>query len=92
MALVTRMLLPYVLLLSACFGVDFGDPCADYCDYICECHAGEPAFDCDQCRTENDSSDPDLQDECETSLVELQTEDEDAGTGCSAAAAEDTGR
>jgi len=57
-------------------------PCADYCDYICDCHAGEPEFDCNECRTIYDDSDPELQDACETSLVDLQQADRDAGTGC----------
>lgn len=81
-----------LLLLTACFGVSFGDPCVDYCDYVCTCHEGEEAYDCDQCRTENDGSDPELQDACETSLADLQAEDESAGTGCSTNEGEDTAR
>ncbi|MDP2315528.1 MAG: hypothetical protein Q8P41_21700 [Pseudomonadota bacterium] len=80
-----------LLLLSACFGVSFGDPCADYCDYVCECHEGEASFDCDQCRTENSGTDAELQDACESSLTDLQADDEAAGTGCSTAEGEDTG-
>jgi hypothetical protein len=80
-----------LLLLLACFGVTGGDPCQDYCDYICECHAGEADYDCDQCRTEYATSDPALQDECETTLVDLQNADDDAGTGCNAADETDTG-
>ncbi|MES2642165.1 MAG: hypothetical protein V4850_21965 [Myxococcota bacterium] len=79
-----------LLLLSACFGVDFGDPCVDYCDYVCECHEGEAAYDCDQCRTENDGTDPELQDACESSLTQLQAEDDANGTGCSEATSDDT--
>ncbi|MFN7146422.1 MAG: hypothetical protein ACK4YP_21795 [Myxococcota bacterium] len=82
----TRMLvsalLASVALAPACFGTSFADPCQDYCDYICECHAGEEGYDCEQCRTEYTSSDPALQDECETSLVDLQGEDQANGTGC----------
>jgi hypothetical protein len=78
------------LLLAGCFGTSFGDPCQDYCDYICTCHAGEAEFDCDQCLTEYDGSDPALQDECETTLVDLQNEDEANGTGCESGG-DDTG-
>jgi hypothetical protein len=79
-----------ILLLTACFGVTYGDPCADYCDYVCECHDGEEAFDCDTCRTENAGDDAELQDQCETALADLQTTDEANGTGCSAATGDDT--
>ena len=64
----------------ACF-TDLG-PCEDYCNYICECHAGERGYDCDQCRTEYSEVDPALEDECETSLLDLRTDDEANGTGC----------
>lgn len=63
-------------------------PCEDYCTYICDCHAGEEGFDCEQCYTEYEAADPELQDECETSLLDLREADDAAGTGC--VAGEDT--
>ena len=75
------ILLP--LLFAGCFGIPSGDPCYDYCEYICVCHAGEEGFDCDQCEVEYANSDAALQDECESTLTDLQVEDEAAGTGCS---------
>jgi hypothetical protein len=75
------MLLP--LLLLACFGTS-SDPCQDYCDYICDCHAGESGYDCDSCRTEYATTDAELQDECETTLIDLQDEDDAAGHTCAA--------
>lgn len=82
-------LLPF-LVFTACFGTSLGDPCEQYCDYVCTCHEGEAEFDCDQCRTEYASADSELQDECETSLTDLQREDESNGTGCDASS-DDTG-
>lgn len=79
-----------LFLFTACFGTSFGDPCEEYCDYICECHEGEAEFDCDQCRTEYASADAALQDECETSLADLQREDESNATGCDSST-DDTG-
>lgn len=78
----TAVLLALPLLAACLGGGATGDPCQDYCDYICDCHAGEAEYDCDSCRTSMESSDPALQDECETELVALQDADQDAGTGC----------
>lgn len=77
------------LLLLACT-VDTG-PCQDYCDYICECHAGEEGYDCEECRTVYGGADAELQDECETELLALQDADAAAGNSCEATSA-DTGK
>lgn len=71
---------PVVLLLTGC--LTEAGPCTDYCDYICACHAGEPEYDCAECRTVYSDADPELQDECETELTTLQQQDEADGTGC----------
>lgn len=76
-----RALPALYLLLAGCL-TDSG-PCADYCDYICECHDGEEGFDCAGCRTEYDAADPDLQDVCVTELEALESEDEESGHACS---------
>lgn len=75
--------MPLLLWLLACF-TEAG-PCTDYCDYICECHAGEADFDCDGCRAEYADADPELQDECIDELAALEQEDEDAGHECTGA-------
>lgn len=68
--------------LAGCPFTEAG-PCADYCDYICECHAGEADYDCEGCRAEYaGGADPDLQDECETALVDLQAYDAETGHEC----------
>lgn len=84
-----RLLLALLAPLAACTFTDAG-PCDDYCDYICDCHAGEPEYDCEGCRVEYaGGADPELQDECETELGDLQDQDEAEGHVCGAAA--DTG-
>lgn len=62
--------------------LDSSGPCNNYCDYICECHADDGSLSCEDCRTIYSDEDPSLQDECETSLTDLQNADADAGTGC----------
>lgn len=60
------MMLP---LLMACFGVS-EDPCADYCDAVCEC--GDESS-CDDCHAVYDGADAELQDECEAELAAVET-------------------
>ncbi len=67
-------------ILLACF-TETG-PCTDYCNYICDCHAGEEGYDCDSCFTVYSSADAQQQDECETSLADLRAEDQEAGNTC----------
>lgn len=69
------------LILLGCDIVSTG-PCTDYCDYICECHPDDGDVTCEDCRTIYADDDPSLQDECETSLTDLQNADAEAGTGC----------
>jgi hypothetical protein len=53
------------LLLLACFGTS-EDPCADYCDAVCDCDGGDA---CDDCHAVYDGADAALQDECEAALT-----------------------
>jgi hypothetical protein len=61
--------------LLACFGAT-GGPCEEYCTYMCDCHAGDSDFSCDQCRNEYPDADPALQDACETALTDQISADE----------------
>jgi hypothetical protein len=70
-----------LFVLLACFGVS-STPCDNYCNYICDCHAGEPEYDCEECFTTYDGADATLQDECETSLIDLQNQDDAEGRVC----------
>ena len=53
-------------LLLACFGAS-DDPCADYCDAVCDC---DPGATCDDCHAVYDEADATLQDECEAAVAE----------------------
>lgn len=70
----------FLLSLFACFST--ANPCDDYCSYICDCHAGEADYNCDECYTTYDGAEASLQDECETSLIDLQNQDEAEGHTC----------
>jgi len=59
------------------------DPCADYVDYICECHQEDPDFDCGELRTTYENADPSTQDECAIALDEQEEQDESDGLECS---------
>lgn len=82
--------LPLGLLLVAAFAASAGScmpsggPCMDYCDYVCECHAGDEGFDCDACATVYEEADAETQDACQTELTTLQNDDQANGTGCDA--------
>ncbi len=62
---------------------EFLQPCDDYVDYICTCHADDPDFDCDELRTVFADADPDLQDQCEIDLATQQEQDDADGLECS---------
>lgn len=70
-----------ILTLSGCFGFTTG-PCADYCDYVCQCHPDDAGVSCEDCQTIYTDDDAALQDECETALVDLQAADREAGITC----------
>lgn len=69
-----------LLLFAGCFVES--TPCDDYCSYICDCHAGEEGYDCQDCYASYEGAEAAVQDECETALIDLRAEDELNGTGC----------
>jgi len=56
--------------------------CDDYVDYVCECHADDPAYDCAALQTTYEDADDALQDECSIILADLEDQDDADGTGC----------
>jgi hypothetical protein len=74
-----RFLVLGALGLEAC---EPADPCGDYVDYMCVCHADDEDADCDTLRVTYASADPDVQDECAVLLDAQLQEDEDAGLEC----------
>lgn len=78
-----------LLLVLGCTLTD-PNPCQKYADYICDCHGDDPAYDCQSVQDQYSTSDPELEDACESSLADLKNEDEAAGRECSSGAG-DTG-
>lgn len=74
------LLLPLVMTLTGCTGGT--NPCDDYCSYVCDCHTDEAGYDCDACFTQYDGADAELQDECETALIDLKAQDDADGHVC----------
>lgn len=70
-------------------GCEPADPCDNYVDYICDCHADDdrPGYDCETLSVTYQSADPELQDECQVALNEQRQEDSSEGYDC----ATDTG-
>ncbi len=58
------------------------DPCQEYVDYICECHADDPEFDCSELERTYDGADPDVLDQCQIDLSDQKAEDDAAGLEC----------
>lgn len=78
-----------LLLLAGCFTESL--PCDDYCGYICDCHAGEAEYNCDECFASYEDAATEVQDACGTALNDLRRDDNANGTGCSSGG-DDTGR
>ncbi len=71
-----------VILAALALGCSESDSCDDYVDYVCECHADDPTYDCEALRTAYEDADDSLQDECSIQLADLQDQDDLDGTGC----------
>ncbi len=61
---------------------EIDQPCQDYVDYVCACHADDPDFNCAEIRTAFSDAGQTLQDQCAIDLDELQEEDDIAGLEC----------
>ena len=58
-------------------------PCDRYVNYVCDCHADDPEFDCDEISSSLTNADPAVQDQCAIDLADLQDADAEAGLVCS---------
>ena len=78
-----RALIGFTLLLLvsvACDGAaSDNEPCDQYVDYLCECHADDPDFTCDEAHAQYDDAASDEQDSCLDALADQQAEDEQNG-------------
>lgn len=73
-----QLMVPAAWLLVA-LGCEETDPCDEYVDYMCECHANDEGFDCQALRNTYADADPAVQDQCAVALREQ--EDADAANG-----------
>lgn len=58
------------------------DPCGEYVDYMCECHADDPDVDCGELERTLSSDDPDVLDQCAIDLADQREKDDEAGLTC----------
>ncbi|MEZ4240806.1 MAG: hypothetical protein R3F59_32555 [Myxococcota bacterium] len=63
-------------------GCEPGDPCADYVDYMCSCHAQDTAVDCDALSATYEDAGSAVQDECAVLLDEQESSDQSDGQTC----------
>jgi hypothetical protein len=58
------------------------NPCQDYVDYVCTCHAGDPNLDCETLRAANANAGPDQYLDCEIEHEALLEIDAQLGYEC----------
>ena len=74
-------------LLLSLSGIACGDlsenPCQDYVDYVCECHAENPELDCETIRAAHANAGADLHADCRIEHEALLQSEASLGGGCS---------
>jgi hypothetical protein len=63
-------------------GCESTDPCQDYVDYVCDCHADDPTYDCAELQTTFENPDSEVQNQCQLDLAALRKADEENGVVC----------
>lgn len=63
---------------------DLEEPCQDYIDYVCSCHADDPDYDCQEIRNAFSDAGSELQDQCAIDLAELEEDDDATSFECAA--------
>jgi len=71
-----------VLLAVGFMACEDKDHCDEYVDYICDCHADDPDFNCDEQRSIYEEASLDQQNECAIELDNQEQSDQDNGEGC----------
>ena len=59
-----------------------GDPCTDWVDYVCECHADDPSYSCETVRLAHENADVEHYEDCQGALDEAQANDALSGYEC----------
>ena len=78
----SAMMVGGAMLFAGMLGCEV-QPCDRYVNYICDCHADDPDFDCNEISQSLANADPSAQDQCSIDLSDLQDEDQAAGIECS---------
>jgi hypothetical protein len=60
------------------------EPCDRYVNYMCDCHAEEEGFDCQQLSETLDGADQDVQDQCALDLGDQKDADAEGDVQCDA--------
>jgi hypothetical protein len=68
--------------MSAAADCEIPQPCDDYVDYMCTCHADDADFDCEELQSVFADADPALQDQCSIDLADQQDQDDADGLDC----------
>lgn len=74
-----RLAVVWLLAVVAC---EDEEPCDRYVDYMCECHADDPGFDCDELVNAYVGADGSIQDECALELSDQRDLDDQEGLDC----------
>ena len=74
------IMLSSILFFTGC--VEEKDYCTEYVDYMCDCHAEDPDYDCATQQAIYDDASFEQQTECALSLDEQLVEDDDNGLDC----------
>ena len=70
-----------VLLSVACSDLS-ENPCEDYVDYVCECHADNPDLDCATLRAVHTNAEVEVYEDCRIEHEALLQADANLGGGC----------
>jgi hypothetical protein len=82
------IVLIFSIVLTSCF--EEKDYCTEYVDYMCECHADNPDYDCATQQAIYEDASLDQQTQCALTLDEQMIEDDEDGLDCALGSA-DTG-
>ena len=72
-----------LLLAAACEDLS-ENPCRDYVDYVCQCHADNPELDCDTIRAVHANAGVEQHEDCRVEHEALLQADANLGEGCPA--------
>lgn len=85
----------YLLLPLSVACLEEKDHCEEYVDYMCDCHADDPDYDCEALNSIYAETDLEQQNECAITLDEQIQDDSEEGTDCQTGSdtgeSEDTG-